>query len=76
MDKLRLFATPRMDAYLEQAKSFDEDPSKPLPTVEDDVKKELAADPLASIAGPLGYYLQAAIQALKSLEKIINKSRP
>ncbi|THG11850.1 hypothetical protein TEA_000405 [Camellia sinensis var. sinensis] len=34
VEKLRMFATPRMDAYLEQAKSFDEDPSKTLPSGE------------------------------------------
>ncbi|EEF42592.1 protein binding protein, putative [Ricinus communis] len=38
MESLRLFATPCMDKYLEQAKSFDEDPNKPLPSVDDDVK--------------------------------------
>ncbi|KAI8548792.1 hypothetical protein RHMOL_Rhmol07G0301500 [Rhododendron molle] len=76
VENLRLFATPRMDTYLEQAKSFDEDPSKPLPTVDDDVKQELAADPLASIVGPLGYYIQMAIQSLKSIDDILNRSRP
>ncbi|KAG5542279.1 hypothetical protein RHGRI_021969 [Rhododendron griersonianum] len=76
VENLRLFATPRMDTYLEQAKSFDEDPSKPLPTVDDDVKQELAADPLASIVGPISYYIQMAIQSLKSIDDILNRSRP
>lgn len=76
VENLRLFATPRMDTYLEQAKSFDEDPSKPLPTVDDDVKQELAADPLASIVGPIGYYIQMAIQSLKSIDDILKRSRP
>ena len=75
MEKVRLFATPRMDAYLEQAKAFDEDPSKPLPSEKDDVKEELAADPLGPIAGALSYYIQTAIQALQSIDKIINSTR-
>ncbi|KAF2300387.1 hypothetical protein GH714_012792 [Hevea brasiliensis] len=69
---LRLFATPCMDKYLEQAKSFDEDPSKPLPSVDDDVKEELAANPLAPIAGAISFYIQSAIQSLQAIEKIIN----
>ncbi|KAK1362318.1 hypothetical protein POM88_046792 [Heracleum sosnowskyi] len=36
MDKLRLFSTPRMDAYQQQAKSFDKDPTKSVPIVEED----------------------------------------
>lgn len=75
VEKLRLFATPRMDAYLEQAKSFDEDPNKPLPTADEDAKQELAADPLAPIIGPLSYYIKMAIEALKSIENILDKSR-
>ncbi|KAF2299752.1 hypothetical protein GH714_003059 [Hevea brasiliensis] len=67
------FSTPRMDKYLEQAKSFDEDPSKPLPSVDDDVKEELAANPLAPIAGALSFYIQSAIQSLQAIEKIINR---
>ncbi|EEF38218.1 E3 ubiquitin-protein ligase WAV3 [Ricinus communis] len=73
VESLRLFATPRMDKYLEQAKSFDEDPSKPLPSVDEDVKEELAANPLAPIAGPLTFYIQAAIQSLQAIEKIISR---
>ncbi|KAJ9189337.1 hypothetical protein P3X46_000645 [Hevea brasiliensis] len=69
---LRLFATPCMDKYLEQAKSFDEDPSKPLPSVDDDVKEELAANPLAPIAGAISFYIQSANQSLQAIEKIIN----
>ncbi|KAH7854257.1 hypothetical protein Vadar_011806 [Vaccinium darrowii] len=75
VEDLRLFATPRMDTYLKQAKSFDDDPSLPLPTVAEDVKQELAADPLASILGALSYYIQTAIQSLKSIDNILNRSR-
>ncbi|KAL5538364.1 hypothetical protein UlMin_046298 [Ulmus minor] len=71
VEKLRLFATPRMDKYLEQAKSFNEDPSKPLPTVDEDVKQELAADPLSDIIGGLRYYIQMAVHAFKSIENIL-----
>ncbi|KAI8011124.1 putative E3 ubiquitin-protein ligase WAVH2 [Camellia lanceoleosa] len=74
VEKLRMFATPRMDAYLEQAKLFDEDPSKPLPSVDEDEKQELAADPLAPIVGALSYYIQTAIQSLKSIDNILNKA--
>ncbi|KAH7855677.1 hypothetical protein Vadar_027530 [Vaccinium darrowii] len=40
VEKLRIYAIPRMDTHLEQVKSFHEDPSKPLPTVGEDMKKE------------------------------------
>lgn len=36
--KLRMFATPRMDAYVDQVRSFDEDPKKTLPTASDEAK--------------------------------------
>ncbi|XP_062113466.1 uncharacterized protein LOC133824562 [Humulus lupulus] len=75
VEKLRLFATPRMDTYLEQAKAFDEDPTKPLPTADDDVKQELAADPLGPIVGALSYYIQSAIQSLQAIDNIIKKGR-
>ncbi|KAH7854561.1 hypothetical protein Vadar_015355 [Vaccinium darrowii] len=75
VEKLRLFATPRMDTYLEQTKSFDEDPSMLLPTVDEDVKRELAADPLDSMDGALSYYIQTAIQSLKCIDEILKRSR-
>ncbi|CAL5334700.1 unnamed protein product [Camellia sinensis] len=56
--ELRLFATPRMDAYLEQAKSFGEDPRKPLPSVDEDEKQERAAEPLPPMVRGLRYYIQ------------------
>ena len=43
LDSLRLFSN--------QTKSFDDDPSKLPPSVEEDVKEEIAANPLAPIAG-------------------------
>lgn len=66
-ESLRMFSTPRMDKYLEQAKSFDEDPSKPPPTADEDVKEEIAANPLAPIAGALSFYIQSAIQSLQAI---------
>lgn len=72
LDKFRMFCTPRMDVYREQAKDFDKNPTKPVPTVEDDVKKEIAANPLGPFIGPLTFYLQQAILALQSIETIIS----
>lgn len=74
MDAVRLFATPRMDAYLEQAKKFEEDPTAPLPSADDDVKEEIAANPLAAVSGPIAFYIKAAIQALQEIEKLVAPS--
>jgi hypothetical protein len=72
MEKNRLFATPRMDKYLEQAKKFDEDPTAPMPSADADEKEEVTANPLAPLAGPITFYIQAAVQALQAIEKLIN----
>uniref|UniRef100_A0ACD5ZQH2 Uncharacterized protein n=1 Tax=Avena sativa TaxID=4498 RepID=A0ACD5ZQH2_AVESA len=71
MDAVRLFATPRMDAYLKQAMKFEEDPTAPLPSADDDVKEEIAANPLAAISAPIAFYIKAAIQALQEIEKLV-----
>ncbi|KAE8773982.1 hypothetical protein D1007_53681 [Hordeum vulgare] len=71
MDAVRLFATPRMDTYLEQAKKFEEDPTAPLPSADDDAKEEMAANPLAAISAPIAFYIRAAIQALQEIEKLV-----
>ena len=71
MDAVRLFATPRMDTYLEQAKQFEKNPTAPLPSADDDVKQEIAANPLAAISAPLAFYIKAAIQALQEIEKLV-----
>ncbi|XP_051180402.1 uncharacterized protein [Lolium perenne] len=39
---IRLFATPRMDKYLKQAKMFESDPASPVTSADDDVKEEIA----------------------------------
>ncbi|XP_030508601.2 probable E3 ubiquitin-protein ligase EDA40 [Cannabis sativa] len=75
VDRMRLFATPRMNSYLEQAKAFDEDPTKPLPNADDDLKEELEADPLGPIVGALSYYIQSAIQSLQAIDNIIKNGR-
>ena len=46
MEMLRLFATPRMDMYLEQAKKFHDDPTTPLPSADDDLEEEIGAHPI------------------------------
>ena len=73
LNYLNLFSTPRMDKYLEQVQAFEEDPTKPVPTDEEDVKQELAADPLAPIAGALSYYIQNAIRCLRAIDNILKK---
>lgn len=40
----RLFTTPRMVMYMEQANKFIRDPTFPVPSVDDDVMKEVLAD--------------------------------
>ncbi|RLN27952.1 uncharacterized protein C2845_PM05G08250 [Panicum miliaceum] len=71
---VRLFATPRMDTYREQAKNFEKDPSAPVPTADEDVKQEVAANPLAAISNDLVYYLRNAIEALRAIERIVAPS--
>ncbi|GMN45922.1 hypothetical protein TIFTF001_015098 [Ficus carica] len=74
-DKVRTFATPRMDAYLEQAKEFDKDTTKPPPSAADDVKQERLADPFGPIVRAVSFYIKIAIEALKSIDKILNSTR-
>lgn len=71
MDAVRLFATPRMDTYLEQAKQFEKDPTAPLPSADDDVKQEISTNLLAAIAAPLAFYIKAATQELQEIEKLV-----
>ncbi|TVU25580.1 hypothetical protein EJB05_28082 [Eragrostis curvula] len=72
VEGVRLFATPRMDAYLKQAKEFAENPDAPLPTADDDAEEEVKANPVAAIAGSLAFYIHAAVEALQAIEKIVN----
>ncbi|KAG0549481.1 hypothetical protein BDA96_01G259800 [Sorghum bicolor] len=72
MENNRLFATPRMDKHLEQAKKFDEDPAASLPSADADEKEEVTASPLTPLAGPITFYIQAAVQTLQAIEKLIN----
>ena len=66
-----LYVTPRMIANLKQAKQFEKDPNTPLPSADDDLKVEIAANPLATVAGPLAFYLDNAIQSLLAIKKIL-----
>ncbi|KAK1625826.1 hypothetical protein QYE76_000141 [Lolium multiflorum] len=67
---MRLFATPRMDKYMEQANKFLNEPTKPLPSVDQDVEEDLGA-PTVDVASReaemsrLG--LDIGIRAMKSL---------
>ncbi|TKW07162.1 hypothetical protein SEVIR_7G289700v4 [Setaria viridis] len=74
VDAVRLFATARMDAYLEQAKKFEEDPTAPVPSAEEDVKQEVAANPLGAVATELALALRNAIEALQAIEKMVAPS--
>ncbi|CAO2833624.1 unnamed protein product [Amaranthus hypochondriacus] len=73
VEKIRPFAIPRMDDYLEQAKAFEKDPTKPVPTAAEDEKKELAADPLGAVSPSISYYLAIAIDALQNIKKIVDQ---
>ncbi|OEL13842.1 hypothetical protein BAE44_0025139 [Dichanthelium oligosanthes] len=39
VDDVRLFATPRMDTYREQAMNFEKNPTAPVPSADEDVKQ-------------------------------------
>ena len=73
-DDVRLFSTPRMDSYLDQAKTFDKDPTAPLPSAADDVKQEIADNPVSAVSTQLAFYIQNAITALQAIEKILSRS--
>ncbi|CAL4990508.1 unnamed protein product [Urochloa decumbens] len=66
-----LYVTPRMVKYLEQARKFEENTEEPVPSAEEDAKKDLEDNPLGAIAAPLAFYLDSAIQALQAIQKIV-----
>lgn len=66
-----LYVTPRMVAYLQQAKRFEENPADPVPSADDDVKQEILSNPLAAVAAPLAFYLDDAIHALQAIQQIL-----
>jgi len=70
-DDVRLFSTQRMDSYLDQANNFDKDPTAPVQSADEDVKQEVAANPLAAISNDLIVSLRNAIQALQAMQKIV-----
>ncbi|KAL6658171.1 hypothetical protein ACP70R_003757 [Stipagrostis hirtigluma subsp. patula] len=67
-----LYVTPRMAAHLKQAKQFEkEHPNTAVPSADEDLKQEIAANRLAAVLGPLGFYLDNAIKSLQAINKII-----
>ncbi|KAL2944836.1 E3 ubiquitin-protein ligase WAV3 [Bienertia sinuspersici] len=71
-ENIRIYATPRMDAYLEQVKVFDSDQTKLLPTAAEDELQELAEDRLADIATTFEYNYKIINTALKNIQRVIN----
>jgi Mg-chelatase subunit ChlD len=71
---VRLFATPRMDTYREQAKNFEKNPTAPVPTADEDLKQEILANPISAVSTELAYHLRMAIQSLQAIERIVAPS--
>ncbi|CAO2187368.1 unnamed protein product [Urochloa humidicola] len=71
VEGVRLFATPRMDAYLEQAKKFAENPDAPVPNADEDAEEEAKVNPIGVVAGSLAFYIRTAVEALQAIEKIV-----
>jgi hypothetical protein len=70
IEMMRLFATPRMDKYMEQANKFLNEPTKPLPSVDQDVEEELGAptvDVATREAEMSRLFHDVGIRAMKSL---------
>ncbi|XP_051209192.1 uncharacterized protein [Lolium perenne] len=68
---MRLFATPRMDKYMEQANKFLNEPTKPLPSVDQDIEEELGAptvDVASREAEMSRLFHDVGIRAMKSLQ--------
>ncbi|KAL6660789.1 hypothetical protein ACP70R_001824 [Stipagrostis hirtigluma subsp. patula] len=67
-----LYVTPRMAAHLKQARQFEKEyPKTPVPSADEDLKQEIAANRLAAVLGPLGFYLDNAIKSLQAINNII-----
>ncbi|KAL5722278.1 hypothetical protein ACHQM5_005816 [Ranunculus cassubicifolius] len=71
---IRTYATPRMNEYRNQSKTYEKDTKIPPPTVEEDVKQEIVADPLAAIAGLINYYIKESIQHHKKANQFHRKA--
>lgn len=69
-----MFATPRMEAYKKQSESFEK--GEPVPTAAEDAKEEALADPIGPISGALSLQIQIAIQALMSIQNILDSAAP
>ncbi|RCV15809.1 hypothetical protein SEVIR_3G090200v4 [Setaria viridis] len=73
-DDVRLYTTPRMDTYRKQAKNFEENPTAPVPTADEDLKQEILANPISAVSTELAYHLRMAIQSLQAIERIVAPS--
>nr|GMN21033.1 hypothetical protein TIFTF001_048823 [Ficus carica]GMN21052.1 hypothetical protein TIFTF001_048825 [Ficus carica] len=73
VDEVRSFATPRMNAYLEQAKKFDNDPNTPPPSVETDEKIERAnkRPPPPKPLPPVTPYFEIVRQVLNFIGSVL-----
>ncbi|KAL5706909.1 hypothetical protein ACHQM5_025015 [Ranunculus cassubicifolius] len=80
VEKLRFFNTPLMDLYLKQALAFDEDPTMPVPTKEEDRKAISVDKPMdvknetiginrnfGSLFGSLMKYIYMIVQFVKAI---------
>lgn len=71
MDNVRLFATPRMDSYLKQARRVEMNTTAELPTAADDVREENLANPFAAFSAPIIFRVKAATLTPQEIEKLI-----
>ena len=71
MDKVRSFATPRMNAYLEQAKKFDTDPSTPPPTEKEDLIKDPKPPIIEQPPAEPPFFITIFNQVLKFLDDLL-----
>ncbi|WOG84608.1 hypothetical protein DCAR_0103792 [Daucus carota subsp. sativus] len=69
-----MYATPRMEEYKKQSESYEQ--GKPVPTAAEDAKEEALADPIGPISGALSLQIQIAIQALMSIQNILDSAAP
>lgn len=73
MVNVRLFATPRMDAYLKQTRRFEMNPTAGLPSAADDDREEIAAKPFASFSAPIIFRLKVTTLTLQEIEKLTTR---
>ncbi|WOG84612.1 hypothetical protein DCAR_0103796 [Daucus carota subsp. sativus] len=69
-----MYATRRMEEYKKQSESYEQ--GKPVPTAAEDAREEALADPIGPISGALSLQIQIAIQALMTIQNIIDSAAP